>query len=157
MAPSTSHFLQQIRFSLKGGDAVHKPHWMQTSTTRWPSGCLSSFNSRRLCHKYSTSFNYSCHRTRSQAQLGHSSGEDSYGSSSRPPSSHQLYGVMSTSAYAGHRPLPPTAAIPPAQSHWRDLDLVIFRFKQFKSFFPEDFVLQLWCTSSVIRYYWIKK
>ena len=66
-------------------------------------------------------------RTKSQAQLGHSSGEDSYGSSSRPPSSHQLYGLMSTSAYA-NRPLPPTTAMPNGQSHWRDLDLVKFMF-----------------------------
>ena len=25
------------------------PHWMQTSTTRWLRGCVSSFNNRSLC------------------------------------------------------------------------------------------------------------
>ena len=29
--------------------AEHMPHWMQTSTTRWLRGCLSSFNKRSLC------------------------------------------------------------------------------------------------------------
>ena len=33
---------------LEGAGAVHMPHWMQTSTTRWLCGCVSSFNSRSL-------------------------------------------------------------------------------------------------------------
>ena len=33
----------------RGWVAVHKLCWMQTSTTRWLCGCLSSFNSRSLC------------------------------------------------------------------------------------------------------------
>ena len=54
MAPSPSHFLQQIRQSaLNGWGAVHMPRWMQTSTFRWLRGCLSSFNNTSL-------FQYSC-------------------------------------------------------------------------------------------------
>ena len=28
--------------------SIHMPHWMQTSTTRWLHGCVSSFNNRSL-------------------------------------------------------------------------------------------------------------
>ena len=58
MAPSTGLVSQQRRHStwkgcgtiLEGG-AVHMPHSMQTFTTRWLCGCVSSFNNRSLCLK----------------------------------------------------------------------------------------------------------
>ena len=37
-------FLAMNKVWLGGGGAVHKPHWMQTSTTRKLHGYLSSFN-----------------------------------------------------------------------------------------------------------------
>ena len=33
---------------LEGVGAVHMPCWMQTPTTRWVRGCVSSFNNRSL-------------------------------------------------------------------------------------------------------------
>ena len=33
---------------LEGVGAVHMPCWMQTPTTRWLRGCVSSFNNRSL-------------------------------------------------------------------------------------------------------------
>ena len=34
----------------RGLVTVHMPRWMQTSTTRWLRGCVSSFNNRILCY-----------------------------------------------------------------------------------------------------------
>ena len=34
----------------RGWGAVHMTHWMQTSTTRWLRGCLSSFNNWGVCY-----------------------------------------------------------------------------------------------------------
>ena len=59
VAPSSGHFLQQTRHrAWRGLGAVHMPHWMQNSTSRWLRGCVSCFNNKSLWHNNERSQNF---------------------------------------------------------------------------------------------------